>query len=253
MQKEVVFVDMDGVIADFERAVREGGDDRIKGFFMNIKPIPEGIEAVKELARYYNIYIASTPSWSNPYSWTEKRLWIEQHFGNLLKKKLILTHNKSLLCGFALIDDNTWNGAKDFRGDFIHFKSEKYPNWDSVLNHLLPKGEPVKKGKGLGALFAGGDLEHQNGNSYKPNINKMEKGTEKSYTELLAELRTMIEIQLELCEPEDTPVVCRMKQDGEGKEKLAKLIIKEVTENGLTVSQAIIEIERQFNPNMLEN
>ena len=38
-----------------------------------------------------------------------------------------------------LIDDRTANGASDFKGEHIHFLTEKFKNWDDVLNYLIPK------------------------------------------------------------------------------------------------------------------
>ena len=39
--------------------------------------------------------------------------------------------------GDILIDDRPNNGANNFRGEWIHFGSEKYPNWPAVLDYLL--------------------------------------------------------------------------------------------------------------------
>ena len=35
------------------------------------------------------------------------------------------------------IDDRTANGAGQFKGEHIHFGSEKFPDWNSVLAYLL--------------------------------------------------------------------------------------------------------------------
>ena len=40
------------------------------------------------------------------------------------------------MIGDYLIDDRKFNGASDFKGDWIHFGSEKFPNWQSVLSYL---------------------------------------------------------------------------------------------------------------------
>jgi len=50
---------------------------------------------------------------------------------------LILTHRKDLVKGDILIDDRPNNGAKDFEGEWIHFGSENFPDWSSVIKHLL--------------------------------------------------------------------------------------------------------------------
>ena len=47
-------------------------------------------------------------------------------------------HNKHLNEGHFLIDDRPHrNGAGDFKGELIHFGSDKFPNWDHVLGYLL--------------------------------------------------------------------------------------------------------------------
>jgi 5'-nucleotidase len=69
--------------------------------------------------------------------WTGKRIWLEEQFGEKINGKLILTHRKDLVKGDILIDDRPNNGAKDFEGEWIHFGSENFPDWSSVIKHLL--------------------------------------------------------------------------------------------------------------------
>ena len=152
-EKEHLFIDMDGVLADFmEKASRYcfsektnvlvSEDELVKqvkalpGFFRDLKPVEGSIESVTELSKKYQIYILSTPSWSNPSSWQDKRLWVEEHLGELGYKRLILCHNKGLFSGRALIDDRTKNGADKFKGEHILFGGPKFPGWKEVLDYL---------------------------------------------------------------------------------------------------------------------
>ena len=150
---------MDGVLVNFRKGVDEileinpefrekykGEYDRMHGVFRNPPPIDGAIEAVKKLAESgkYELYIASTAPWDNPESATDKRYWIEKHFGDLFKKKMVITHLKNMLIGDYLIDDRTKNGAGEFKGELLHFgydyvndKFNEYPNWDSILKKLL--------------------------------------------------------------------------------------------------------------------
>lgn len=159
MNKQIVYIDMDGVIVDFkyeidlhfERDPRliidfKDNPDEIPGIFKNPKPVEGAIESILKLSEHgqYDLFIATSATWGNIESAMHKREWIERHFGDLFKKKMIITHRKDLLLGDYLIDDRDANGAKDFRGELIPFgwayETEtwnKYPTWEDVLNKLL--------------------------------------------------------------------------------------------------------------------
>jgi 5'(3')-deoxyribonucleotidase len=145
--KAILYFDMDGVLADFHRAIREkvtpelavqyGTDvDQIPGIFNDLHPIPGAIFAFEELSRLYDVYILSTAPWGNPEAWMEKRLWVEKHLGDLAHKRLILSHNKHLNRGDYLIDDRLANGADRFEGEHILFGGDEFPTWLEVLKYL---------------------------------------------------------------------------------------------------------------------
>jgi len=148
--KKIIYVDMDGVIADFDADVHLLGkrDPERKecttppSYFVNLKPVDGAIEALHELSKYYEIFILSTPQWSNVLSYSEKREWIGKHYPELLFKKLILSHDKTLLRGDYLIDDIVQKGVfGKFEGEHIHFGTEEFPNWDVVVDYLVNKKE----------------------------------------------------------------------------------------------------------------
>ena len=136
--KDILYIDLDGVIVDYYTAANGLTDEekRVKGFFENLNPIEGAIEAVKLLIDKYDVYILSTAPWTNIHSWSEKRIWVEKYFGDLLFKKLILTHNKGLLKGKYLIDDRIMNGVDTFEGQHIHYGTEEFKNWDLILKYL---------------------------------------------------------------------------------------------------------------------
>jgi len=145
--KPIIYFDMDGVLADFHRAIREkvtpelavkyGEDiDQIPGIFKDLQPIPGAIFAFQELSRVYDCYILSTAPWGNPEAWMEKRLWVEKHLGVFGHKRLILSHNKHLNKGDYLIDDRLANGADKFEGEHILFGGDEFPSWYEVLKYL---------------------------------------------------------------------------------------------------------------------
>lgn len=163
--KKILYVDMDGVIADFESAVDklhpgvfvnpsydENHRSRLIDFiceenpriFRNLEPIPMAIDSVLILTKVYEVYFLSTPMWGVPESFMDKRLWIEEHFGHGAEKRLILTHRKDLAIGSYLVDDRTANGAGNFTGEHIHFRTPSFPEWNSVTEYLLLKSALLK-------------------------------------------------------------------------------------------------------------
>ena len=140
-EKQIVYVDLDGVMADYDKAKEGKTEDerREPGFFENLEPIDGAVEAFKKLSEYYDVYFLSTAPWSNINAPSEKRVWVEKHLGEYAFKKLILSHNKGLLKGDYLIDDRIANGVEDFEGEHIHFGTDQFPDWNSVIEYLTPR------------------------------------------------------------------------------------------------------------------
>ena len=150
--RKIVYIDMDGVIADFNKARAnhplssttpyKGRPDTIPGIYEDLEPIEGAIESVNILLDnpVYDVYFLSTAPWDNPEAWMHKRLWIDRHFETKkIRKRLILSHQKHLMIGDYLIDDRRFNGASEFRGKWIHFGSELYPDWRSVLTYFIKR------------------------------------------------------------------------------------------------------------------
>ena len=108
---KTVFFDMDGVLVEYNSALKhidettrkeyEGHYQDIPGFFSMMEPMPGAIEAVKSLSQHYEVFILST----------------------------------------------AWNGASSFKGEWIKFGSGEFPNWESVVSYLQRKDHilPNKK------------------------------------------------------------------------------------------------------------
>jgi len=143
--KPIVLIDLDGVLCDFDKRAKELAEQGIKGpklfshptAYKDLEPIEGSIDAWEALQEKYETYILSTPPWSNPDAWAEKRKWVHEYFGKSAHKKLILSHHKGLIKGDYLIDDRIANGVADFEGEHIHFGESKFPTWKEVLNYLL--------------------------------------------------------------------------------------------------------------------
>ena len=147
MNKKRLYFDMDGVIVDFDSALKlqseetlkeyEGREDEIPGLFGQMQPMPGALEAVRKLNERYECYILSTAPWGNPSAWSDKVIWITRYLDDVFHKKMVITHCKHLCKGDILIDDRDKHGVRDFEGEWIHFGSERFPDWDSVLDYLI--------------------------------------------------------------------------------------------------------------------
>jgi len=159
-KKKILYIDMDGVTANFMKFIYNlypeidfyDEDKRSKiideimekthtRLFKELEPMDGAVNSIKELMNYFDIYFLSTPHWNNTYSFMDKRIWVHDHFGEDIEKRLILTHRKDLAFGDFLIDDRTKNGAGEFRGELILFGEDKpyFKNWDIVKKYLLER------------------------------------------------------------------------------------------------------------------
>lgn len=147
--KKRIFVDMDNVLVDFQSGIEqqsdetlrqyEGHPDDIPGIFSLMRPMPGAIEAVHALQAHYDLFILSTAPWGNPSAWADKVRWVTAHLDDVFHKRMVITHRKDLCLGDYLIDDRGKHGTSEFGGEWIEFGSEKFPDWTSVLNYLLPQ------------------------------------------------------------------------------------------------------------------
>jgi len=145
--KKILYIDMDNVLVDFGFAVDrldektrkkyEDKLDEIPGIFSKMEPMVGAVESFKKLSKHFDTYVLSTSPWENPSAWSDKLIWVKKYLGSYAYKRLILTHHKNLNSGDYLIDDRTKNGVDEFTGEHIHFGSERFPDWDTVLNYLL--------------------------------------------------------------------------------------------------------------------
>lgn len=140
---KIVYIDMDGVLADFNKSHTQKliDEPRIQfpqcqyGFFRNLEVIEHSVNVCKLLLScpVFDPYILTAPSKDNPFCYTEKRVWVEENMGREWVDRLIISPHKHLNIGDFLIDDrDKGNGQDKFKGKLIHFGSSEFPDWFKV-------------------------------------------------------------------------------------------------------------------------
>lgn len=149
MNKEIVYIDMDDTLVDFQSGIdailelrpeeigRESDWDDVEGIFALMDAMPGAIAAAKELAQLFDVYVLSKSPWKNTSAPSEKLTWIKDRFGDteesIFFKKVILSGHKHLNRGHFLIDDKCSPG---FEGIHIKIKTDRFPDWNSVLEAM---------------------------------------------------------------------------------------------------------------------
>lgn len=137
-----VFVDMDGVIVDFDASMKEAnlrGDElkKIKGAYLNMKPIDGAISSVRSLIGMgWEVWIATKPPTGIPYAYSDKAEWIMNNIPEL-KRRIIITHDKGLLGdeGDFLCDDRPHKAnCEKFKGRLIRFVDGYH--WPDALDYF---------------------------------------------------------------------------------------------------------------------
>jgi 5'(3')-deoxyribonucleotidase len=124
-----VFVDMDGVVVDFDafKTARGLTGDEVKklpGAYLDMPAIPGAIDAVRSIIGMgYEVWIATKPPTGIPHAYSDKAAWVIQHLPEL-KRRIIITHDKGLLGSAAdyLCDDRPHKAnCEKFAGTLLRF------------------------------------------------------------------------------------------------------------------------------------
>lgn len=137
-----VFVDMDGVIVDFDGYKVAHGltSDEVKnrpGAYLAMLPIPGALDAVRSVIKMgFEVWIATKPPTGVPSAYSEKAAWVLRHLPEL-KQRIIVTHDKGLLGDqFDHLCDDMPHKAncERFAGTLLRFVDGYH--WPQALVHL---------------------------------------------------------------------------------------------------------------------
>ncbi len=114
-----------------------------KGFFRDLKVIPDSQEVIAELTKKYDVYIVSAAT-EFPLSLEDKQAWLGDHFPFISWTNIMFCGHK-IVNTDIMIDDRTKNFVK-FNGRKLLFTSphnvtlteyERVNNWKEVAEKLL--------------------------------------------------------------------------------------------------------------------
>ncbi len=146
-EPKLIWIDMDGVLANFLGSDRIPSEEKMKrhhpeiykpGFFADLKPNDGAIESVRALmlSGKYEVWIASKPLHNSSHCYTEKVQWIMRYLPELTQRVCFI-QDKQYLLGHYLIDDEI-HWAAGFSGTFVLFDPEKPKAcWDQILDYFL--------------------------------------------------------------------------------------------------------------------
>lgn len=144
---KTIYIDMDGVLCDYwnahlaelARNPKQPYPQGKWGFFLTLQPIKDAIESYKLLEEHFDVCILTRPSHYNVNSYTEKAQWIWDKLGLKSLEKAVFSCDKARLKGHYLIDDQDNANQPNFEGEWVHFGTEKFPDWKTVVDYILKK------------------------------------------------------------------------------------------------------------------
>ncbi len=137
-----VFVDMDGVIVDFDayRTALGLTAEAVKkrpGAYLDMPAIPGAVAAVRSvIGMGYEVWIATKPPTGVPHAYSDKAAWVLRELPEL-KRRIIMTHDKGLLgdAGDFLCDDRPHKAnCEHFQGTLLRFVDGYH--WPQALEYL---------------------------------------------------------------------------------------------------------------------
>lgn len=120
-----LFFDLDSVCASFGKGAVLSDD--------------ETADAFRRLSGHYDCYLLSALPHDEFPVWSAKMSWVKERLGDEYLEKMVATSCKGICMGDILIEAGYTGGASEFEGERVVCASERFPDWNAILKHLLPK------------------------------------------------------------------------------------------------------------------
>ena len=110
MEKKNLFIDMDGVLAEW-REDQTAKDTYRKGYFENLRPYSNVVDAVRQIISLYpdiSVYILSAVYPDNNHAISEKRCWLKKYLPEIANENIFFVDcgcRKSAICPGMSFDD----------------------------------------------------------------------------------------------------------------------------------------------------
>jgi 5'-nucleotidase len=143
LTKEMVSSKGLGSLISRDRWEEFAGIPHEDGFFADLELIEGSREALLELSRHHDVYIASA-AMEVPYSFDAKYDWLQKNFSFIPTSRIVFCGDKNIINADVLVDDRS-RQFKQFRGTGILFTAPhnvaeiahlRADNWDDVLRIL---------------------------------------------------------------------------------------------------------------------
>ena len=143
LTKEIVSKKGLGAVIPHDRRDQFAAIPHGEGFFNDLEVIEGSREALLELSRHHDIFIASA-AMEVPTSFDAKYKWLQKHFSFIPTSRIVFCGDKNIVDADILVDDRSRHFA-DFRGTGILFTAPhnagesaelRADNWNDVLRIL---------------------------------------------------------------------------------------------------------------------
>lgn len=109
IKNQVIYVDMDGVIANFAKEINALERCRCEqGFFANLEPIMDNVKMVEKLARYNKVAILTASP--NAIADNDKLAWLSKYLPTLVDSAIIVRYSnekvKNMRNGVGILFDD---------------------------------------------------------------------------------------------------------------------------------------------------